>query len=385
MKLLRDDDLATLESHLRRVLARTFAPTETPSEEGWTAGVSPMRDAIAAYVLQGGKRLRPQLCLWTWRCIVGSGQWAMGTDEAQGRASSLPTSLLDLACGWELFHAFLLVHDDIIDGADRRRDRPSLHRHLQSLDSDSARFGMNLGIVAGDLLFSAAMRLWHEVDLPDAQYRPALRLFSRIASTTGFGQAIDIVQGHVPIDEVREATLLREYHWKTAAYTFEGPMLTAAVLAGLGEGACAAIGRYALALGQAYQLQNDLADLLAPSHEGCDLVQGKRTVTLVRARAAMSGADRQMLDGRLDALGLATGREGVRLAESLRRDLLSAGAAGRTQALIEDFLGAAETAAADGELPDGLSTGLSGLLDALRQGYFAVTAGPFASGQVPVS
>ena len=384
MKLLRDDDLATLEAHLRRVLSRTFAPTETPNEEGWTAGVSPLRDAIAAYVLHGGKRLRPQLCLWTWRWAVGGGRWVAGGEDrpAAGRsASSLPTAhcpppsaLLDLACGWELFHAFLLVHDDIIDGADRRRDRPSLHRHLQSLDSDSARFGMNLGIVAGDLLFSAAMRLWHEVDLPDAQYRPALRLFSRIASTTGFGQAIDIVQGHVPIGEVRETTLLREYHWKTAAYTFEGPMLTAAVLAGLGEGACAAIGRYALALGQAYQLQNDLADLLAPSHEGCDLVQGKRTVTLVRARAAMSGADRKMLDGRLDALGIASGREGVWLAESLRRDLLTAGAAGRTQALIDDFLKTAETAAADGELPEGLSTGLSGLLAALRQGYFAVTS-----------
>ncbi len=406
MKLLCDKDLAGLETHLRRVLVRTLATglatAESPGDSAIESaiespGVSPLRDAIAAYVLHGGKRLRPQLCLWTYRCAVGSRQSAVGSEEGEGAATSaslptadcrLPTSLLDLACGWELFHAFLLVHDDIIDGADRRRDRPSLHRHLQSLDSDSARFGMNLGIVAGDLLFSAAMRLWHEVDLPDAQYRPALRLFSRIASTTGFGQAIDIVQGHVPIGEVREATLLREYHWKTAAYTFEGPMLTAAVLAGLGEGACAAIGRYALALGQAYQLQNDLADLLAPSHEGSDLVQGKRTVTLVRARAAMTAADRRTLDGRLKSLDALTGggrevgqhgardaaREGVRLAESLRRDLLTAGAAGRTQALVDDFLRTAETAAADRELPPGLASGLGGLLGALRKGYFAAAA-----------
>ena len=403
MKLLCDKDLAGLETHLRRVLDRTLATGLATAESAIESaiespGVSPLRDAIAAYVLHGGKRLRPQLCLWTYRCAVGGSEKVVDREELRA-ASSLPTTysppptpLLDLACGWELFHAFLLVHDDIIDGADRRRDRPSLHRHLQSLDSDSARFGMNLGIVAGDLLFSAAMRLWHEVDLPDAQYRPALRLFSRIASTTGFGQAIDIVQGHVPIDEVREATLLREYHWKTAAYTFEGPMLTAAVLAGLGEGACAAIGRYALALGQAYQLQNDLADLLAPSHEGSDLVQGKRTVTLVRARAAMTAADRRTLDGRLKSLddlsgggrevgqhgGRDAAREGVRLAESLRRDLLGAGAAGRTQALVDDFLRTAETAAADRELPPGLSSGLGGLLGALRKGYFA------AASQLPV-
>ena len=57
-----------------------------------------------------------------------------------------------------------------------------------------------------------------------------------------------------------------------------------AILAGASEGAQRAISRFALALGQAYQLQNDLLDLSQPVHEGSDLVQGKRTIALVRAR-----------------------------------------------------------------------------------------------------
>ena len=380
MKLLADDDLRRIETHLRGVLDRTLDPGDEPPDprevrerparlvgdpDGRSA-VSPLRSALVDCVMAGGKRIRPQLCLWTWRRCTEGGDG--GTDVPS-------PALLDLACGWELFHAFLLVHDDIIDGADRRRDRPSLHRHLQSLDSDCPRFGVNLGIVAGDLLFSAAMRLWHDVDLPPETYRPALQLFGRVAATTGYGQAIDICQGHVPLDQVRELTLLREYHWKTAAYTFEGPMLTAAIVAGASAAAREAIGTYALALGQAYQLQNDLIDLSQPANDGCDLVQGKRTVTLVRARAAMSPADRRSLDARLAEIGTGdtAGRDGgrsVALAESLRHDLLEGGAADATAELVEHFLIDAESAALTPALPPPLATGLRDLLAVLRSAYF---------------
>ena len=87
----------------------------------------------------------------------------------------------------------------------------------------------------------------------------------------------------------------RQYHWKTAAYTFEGPMLSGALLAGLGEPAGGPCPPSPCALGQAYQLQNDLVDLGGAAHEGCDLVQGKRTVTLLRARSAMPDGQRAQL------------------------------------------------------------------------------------------
>ena len=384
MKLLGDDDLRRIEAHLGGVLDRTLDPGDEPAGSAAPGGratgrlvgdpdgrsaVSPLRAALVDCVMAGGKRIRPQLALWTWRRCVE-------TDDGDPDGAALsdpPAALLDLACGWELFHAFLLVHDDIIDGADRRRDRPSLHRHLQSLDSDCPRFGVNLGIVAGDLLFSAAMRLWHDADLPPETYRPALQLFGRVAATTGYGQAIDICQGHVPLDEVRELTLLREYHWKTAAYTFEGPMLTAAIVAGADAPARQAIGRYALALGQAYQLQNDLIDLSQPANEGCDLVQGKRTVTLVRARAAMTPADRKSLDARLAEIGTGDGRArpgAVALAESVRLALLAGGAADATAELVEHFLIDAESAALTPALPPRLASGLRDLLAVLRSAYF---------------
>jgi geranylgeranyl pyrophosphate synthase len=214
------------------------------------------------------------------------------------------------------------------------------------------------------------MRAFHDADLPGAAYRRQLRLFSRIALETGQGQALDIAQSQTPLERACEKTLLREYHWKTAAYTFEGPMLSGAILAGAAEPVLSALSRYALSLGQAYQLQNDLLDLSRPAHEGCDLVQGKRTVTLVRARAAMGADQRQSFDQRLALLPSANG-EAVGIAEELRRELLQLGAVRHTRALINEFLDHARAAAGDEALAPSLRTGLHTLLDTLEQQYFA--------------
>lgn len=347
MRLVSPNELALLETHLAGLIDRTLGGHD----------LAELTDALRAYVLAGGKRIRPQLCLWTYQHFGGTS--SLSPDH----------SVLDLACAWELFHAFLLAHDDIIDNGDYRRSQPSLHRRLASLDSGSPVFGINMAIVGGDLLFTAALSLLHDLELPGDRYRNVLKLFSRVAATTGFGQAIDIVQGHVPLDAVREEELLREYHWKTAAYTFEGPMLSGALAAGASEPAQNAISRFSLALGQAYQLQNDLIDLAAPAHEGCDLVQGKRTITLIRARAAMTPSDRAAFDTRL-AAATRGGPDGITQAELLRQDLLDRGAIARTADIVSTLLADSESAASDSALPQSLQSGLHQLLQSLRAAYF---------------
>jgi geranylgeranyl pyrophosphate synthase len=271
---------------------------------------------------------------------------------------------------WEIFHAFLLAHDDIIDNGEMRRARPTLHRQLASLDAGSAVFGVNLAIVGGDLLFSGALRLLHDLELPPPAYREVLRLFSRVACQTGFGQAIDICQSHERLDDVCERTLLRGYHLKTAAYTFEGPMLAGAVVAGVAPAAREALSRYALALGQAYQLHNDLIDLATPASAGCDLVQGKRTVTLLRARGALPAEARGAFDARL-ARAATGGPAGIAEAESLRLQLRDGAAAGDTRRLIADLVSEAETATTDAALPRPLGAAMGELLRTLGREHFA--------------
>lgn len=335
MRLLDPTQLDQLEAAIGAAVERCF------NEPGLEA----VRATVGEFIRCGGKRIRPQLCLWTYQQFSG-----IDHDAA-----------LQLASGWELFHAFLLIHDDIIDGSDVRRDQSALHRQLAALDSNCPRFGTNLGIVVGDLLFSGAFETWHGIDAELVRYRDLLRLLSRIATVTGFGQAGDIIAGHTPISRLSEERLLRDYAQKTAAYTFEGPMLSAAILAGCDESVRAAVSRFALSIGQAYQLQNDLLDLAAPIHEGSDIAQGKRTVTMLRASRSVPD-----LSGRLDAIVNGNG-DRLRQAEALRQDVLATTAVMDTETLIEQHLIVAEASAADcGKLCEPLGEFLRGL----RSSYF---------------
>jgi geranylgeranyl diphosphate synthase type I len=351
LTILAASDLARIERHLGQRLDSLL--TDLSGDAG-VPGLDQLTDTIRQYVTRGGKRVRPQLCLWAF---------------AQTGGGDPTDAVLDLACAWEIFHAFLLVHDDLIDAADTRRAIPSLHRQLQDLDHGSPAFGRNLAIVAGDLLFGTAIRLLSELDCAPQMQVELIRLFSRIACTTGFGQAVDLFQSQVPLAGVCERAVLTEYHWKTAAYTFEGPMVTGAILAGADAAARGVIAGFARAIGQAYQLQNDLLDLSEPAHDGCDLVQGKRTVTLMRARSTMSADDRRGFDDRIEQLRTANGRA-VKLAEAIRRDVIGTGAIEQTRCVIERLLCEARTTAATASTVR-LRESLGGLIDAARAGYFS--------------
>ncbi len=353
MKLVSPRDLQRIDRHLATCLARVLGDAAP------VAGLDGFVDRLNRFVHRGGKRVRPQLCLWAFDHAGG----------ARDEAGDPPAAVLDVACAWEVFHAFLLVHDDLIDAADTRHAAPSLHRQLQSLDHDGEQFGRNLAIVAGDLLFGAALRLVAESDAPPMVRVELMQLFARVACTTGFGQAIDVLQAEAPLSAVSEATLLREYHWKTAAYTFEGPLVSGAMLAGVAAPARDVLARFARAIGQAYQMQNDLSDLSAPAHDGCDLIQGKRTPTLLRARSTLPADRREDFDRRVESLRTANG-QAVTQAEQLRRELFDTGAIDQTGRWVADLLADARAAAADPAVAPSLSAGLAGLVDGLEAAYF---------------
>ncbi len=343
LDLLDEEQLAQLESHLKRLISRFQISRALPD----------LHAAMGDFVLRGGKRLRPQLCIWT---------------SLRAGRSELDDPLLDMACVWELFHAFLLVHDDLIDDSDSRRGRPSLHRSLSAIQGCSAS-GRHLAIVAGDLLFTESIRLLHELDLSADTHRRLLRLFSSIAATTGAGQAIDICQTHAAPSALDEASLLSAYDCKTAAYTFEGPMLSGAILAGLDDASLAPLRDFARLLGQAYQIHNDLKDLSSIAQPGCDLAQGKRTAPVAWAREAMDPTDRGRLDDALLLIPEANG-EALGLAENVRLRLLEAGVVGVTRRRLDSILDDAAQAAESMSQRE-LRSAVAALQERLRSDYFS--------------
>ena len=88
-----------------------------------TPGYSRSSARISEFVLWGGKRLRPRLCLASYRILADSGE-------------ATPWPVWVGASSLEIFHAFMLVHDDLIDGSSVRRDRAALHEAIR-LDGEA--------------------------------------------------------------------------------------------------------------------------------------------------------------------------------------------------------------------------------------------------------
>ncbi len=255
----------------------------------------PLFERMTEFVLEGGKRLRPRLCLASFR-IVSEG------------FSPPPHAVWQAAASLEIFHAFMLVHDDLIDGSTLRRDRPTLHEaiRLGSDDSESAfsrKRSADLGLLAGDLLFALGNRMLNRSGLDDAALGRANRLISDMLVETGIGEALDVLADDCPLDRLAEGPLVEGYLRKTARYTVSGPLVLGATIAGAGPKVCRSLDRFGDLLGFGYQVQNDLASLAEDPEYGdhADLDGGKRTYVLWTAYQSLNPAGRVAISEALSA------------------------------------------------------------------------------------
>ena len=247
-------------------------------------GGSPSANAsrlLAAYVRRPGKRVRPYLCALGYELVSG-GQRSPGVEL--------------FASGLELLHAFLLVHDDIIDRAVTRRGEPSLHVLLRPApspslpESERQRVGSDLGMVAGDWLYTAALEAMLQAPLPADRKLAALSEVLGSCRETARGQFDDVAFGARPLSQVSPADVCEVYRQKTALYTFEAPLVAGALLGGASRATVEALRRYSEGAGIAYQLLDDLLGLFASEEELgkpplADLREGKKTWPLLYAYA----------------------------------------------------------------------------------------------------
>ncbi len=247
-----------------------------------------MYDRAAEFVLKGGKRLRPRLALASYRILTG--------------LEDAPTSVWSAAASLELFHAFMLVHDDLIDGSLTRRDRPTLHEIIR-LDADwpdpmrGLKYGADLALIAGDLLCALGMRMLGRSGLDDAALGRAHRLISDMLLETGVGEALDVIYDDLRLEDLEESQILDAYLNKTARYSVSAPLALGATIAGAPMGTLKAIRRFGDLLGLGYQLQNDLDAIQeADAHDECpDLDSGKRTWILWTAYHSLGDQGRASL------------------------------------------------------------------------------------------
>ena len=235
---------------------------------------------LARFTSSGGKRVRPVLAL-------------LGSEAVGGTAEDA----LSCAVAVELFQSAALIHDDIADEGELRRGEPCLHRVE----------GEGLAINAGDLALTQVF----EVVLADEALDPgrkvrALTELMRMERHTLEGQALDLGWVRDARWDVTSDDYLYMVTSKPAWYSSAIPLLGGAFVGGGSVEAARGLLAVGLSAGVAFQLQDDLLNLVGDAEaQGKDLrsdiTEGKRTLAVVWALEHLGEKDRAELVGILDS------------------------------------------------------------------------------------
>lgn len=280
------DELDTFRDGVSRAL-REFVDARRADLAELGSPLAGFLDAALDFV-DGGKRLRPIFCLAGWRVAGG--------DPDDPRAVTAAAAL-------EWLQASALVHDDLMDGSDTRRGRPSVHRAFearhreQGLLGDGPAFGRSAAVLLGDLMLSWTDEQLRASGLP--RVHDALPYLDLCRTEVVAGQYLDVLsQTRHGIDADEAMQVVR---YKSAKYTVERPLHLGAALAGGDTALLARLSDVALPLGEAFQLRDDVLGVygdpaVTGKPAGDDLREGKRTLLIARAAERGDAADRDRIE-----------------------------------------------------------------------------------------
>ncbi|MBQ2026582.1 MAG: polyprenyl synthetase family protein [Alistipes sp.] len=254
MKQFTNNELLTLFEH-------NIAQMPTPEE--------PQRlYAPIKYGLEvGGKRIRPTLLMLAYNLY----------------AEDIERALMP-AMAVEIFHNFTLLHDDIMDNAAVRRGRPSVH----------AKWGENVAILSGDAMLILA---YNYLQRTASERLPKIfEWFNKMAAEVCEGQQFDM--DFETQQKVSVVDYMRMIELKTAAL-LAGSAIIGAILAGASENDCKQLYNFALEVGLAFQLQDDLLDSYGDERLGKkiggDILEGKKTILMIEAFSRANEQQREVL------------------------------------------------------------------------------------------
>jgi len=239
-------------------------------------------DPLRYMIELGGKRVRPRLCLTTYSLFK----------------DSLDEYILQPAAALEVFHSFTLIHDDIMDKADIRRGKPTVH----------VKWDDNTAILSGDVMSIESYRLLAKAK---GEYLPAaLKLFTKTAAEVCEGQQYDMEfesRNDVSMDKY-----IKMIGLKTAVLIACAAKM-GAILAGADENLCSLCYDFGYDLGLAFQIADDYLDIFGNPKVfgkaiGGDILNDKKTWLLIKA-LEKSGPEHKERLGAAMALPMGTEEE----------------------------------------------------------------------------
>lgn len=228
-------------------------------------------DPLNGYSQNGGKRHRPLICFAACRAVGGD----------MSHATSAAAAI-------EHFHTAALIHDDIADEAELRRGEPCLHLNE----------GLGLAINMGDLALSLVNgTVINDPHLDDSTKVRVVNELIEMTRRTIEGQALDIGWARDGRYDIKPEDYLVMATHKTAHYSGAVPLAIGAIIGGGSESEIETLRNYGLDTGLAFQIQDDLLNLVG-SEESTqkdfrnDITEGKRTLMVVHALQHSDDRDR---------------------------------------------------------------------------------------------
>ncbi|MBJ07751.1 MAG: hypothetical protein CMB60_01695 [Euryarchaeota archaeon] len=232
----------------------------------------PVMSIARDVLLGGGKRYRPILVILSYK--------AAGGDDH--------TEALDLALSSELIHTATLVHDDVYDQSKMRRGKPTIH----------STHGTSHAIISGDYLFTLGFEFGAKYDE---------NVIGRVRDACAGIASGEILQfEHIHDLNTRPEDYYAIIDGKTAG-PFAAACSSAAMIAGSSEEVSDALWGYGMELGRAFQLVDDILDLVGDDFigkpRGTDVHEGKMTLPIIYALTMLHGSDRDQLKDVLTNFG----------------------------------------------------------------------------------
>jgi geranylgeranyl diphosphate synthase type I len=250
------------------------------------AGVDVAGDILSEFVA-GGKCLRSTFMYLGW--LAGR----FDSDAALRAAASL-----------ELLHAFALLQDDVMDASLSRRGRPAAHLqfsrwHRDSrLSGSSQRFGESAAILLGDLCLIWAEQMLRESGVAPRRLQQAWPRYDAMRTELAIGQFADVASDARDLPTME--AVLDVARRKSGNYTVRRPLEIGAAMAGCGDRTLSGLGRYGAAVGEAFQLRDDVLGAFGLTSttgkpSGGDLIERKPTSVVMAAHQLADAATRRQL------------------------------------------------------------------------------------------
>ncbi len=292
------DSLQKIAAVMDEILAADFFPEAV--QPAWLA------QAVRDYPSRGGKRLRPALVIWCCELLGG-----------EARRALYPAAAL------EVNHNWTLVHDDIIDQDDFRRNQPTCHvqltremaAHFGWTGEDGARMGRNFAILAGDVQQAWAQDLMLRSVESGVAPATAVALARRLALLGNrelvSGEALDVALSMRPVETIAPAEVLTMIEGKTGALlqlAAEVGAMVALDTADATQEPVRKLGEFAKLCGVAFQLRDDYLGIFGEEAKlgkplGNDLREAKPTLLLLKSLTRCGAAERRELQGFLHRSG----------------------------------------------------------------------------------